>query len=139
MGFTDYNELTVDLMKVIIAGERDYPLQYRDLVIATRESKFVITEVVSGHGGNVDLGGEAWAKNHKIPVSLFSADWDLYGRNAGPMRNAEMACYADALILIWTGKGRGSADILRKCRLRNLPVYEYYTMPILLSEKGNKR
>jgi hypothetical protein len=113
-------------MKVIIAGERDYPLTYLDLIKAIKASGFDITEVVSGHSGNVDLGGEAWAENHKIPVKIFRPDW-IQGRKAGPIRNTKMADYANALILVWTGKGRGSADILTKCKMRNLPIFEVRT------------
>jgi hypothetical protein len=100
-------------MKIIIAGSRDAPGDIESLIIEGMppEWRKAITEVVSGHSGNVDLTGERWASRNNIPVRLFHADWSL-GRKAGPLRNAAMARYADALLLIWNGASRGSRSML---------------------------
>lgn len=79
-------------MKVIIAGSRlitDY-----DLVCA-EIAKFPhpITEVVSGTAKGVDSLGELWAFENNIPVRRFPANWGLYGKRAGYMRNVQMAEY----------------------------------------------
>jgi hypothetical protein len=47
---------------------------------------------------------------------MFPAKWDKYGKAAGPLRNREMAAYADALILVWDGKSRGSANMLAEAK-----------------------
>lgn len=111
-------------MRIIIAGERN--LWVNDAIVeeAVRASGFEITEVVSGRSGTVDLTGEAWAKARGIPIQPFPADWHTFGKSAGPRRNTQMADYAEGLVLLWTGTGRGSADIKRKCQLRGLRIYE---------------
>ena len=38
--------------------------------------------------------GEQYAKEHGIPLVLFPADWDRYGKRAGYIRNDKMARYA---------------------------------------------
>lgn len=92
-------------------------------------SKFHITEVVCGMAKGADSLGEDWAKRNKIPIKYFPADWDKYGRSAGPIRNGEMAKYGDALILLWDGKSSGSAGMKKLAekeqRIRNFPIYEY--------------
>ncbi len=50
----------------------------------------------------------------------FAADWNKYGKKAGPVRNRKMADYAEALIAVWDGKSRETRlcpDGLRDGRL----------------------
>src|SRR5690606_17166906 len=98
-------------MKTIIAGTRT--LDDASLVDnAVRECGWSISEVVSGCCRGVDALGSQWADRNSVPVVLFPADWDSFGTRAGPLRNREMARYADALILIWDGKSKGSSSML---------------------------
>ena len=72
------------------------------------------TEVVSGGCFNSpDTFGEIAAMELNLPIKIFSPDWDLHGKAAGPIRNREMAKYCDRVILMWDGKSRGSA-IMKK-------------------------
>lgn len=57
-------------------------------------------------------------------VEVFKADWDKYGKSAGPRRNKEMAKYSDVLILIWDGESRGSKNMKEEMIKLNKPVYE---------------
>lgn len=109
-------------MKVIIAGGRtitDISLVYA----AIAESGFEITEVVSGGADGVDKLGEKAAMDSLFPVKVFKADWDRFGRSAGPKRNREMATYADALIAIWDGKSRGTKNMIETAKFFDLKVY----------------
>jgi len=90
-----------------------------------REYAEEVTEVVSGTARGVDQGGELWASVQGRPVKRFPADWDTYGKSAGHRRNAEMAKYADALVAIWDGKSRGTANMISEARKRGLVVFIY--------------
>lgn len=91
---------------------------------------------------NVDINGALWALTVGLPVAYFPADWDnldapgaivryrfksghRYNAKAGPDRNQQMARYADALILVWTGRSSGSADMLLLAARCNLRIYEH--------------
>jgi hypothetical protein len=89
-------------MKTIIAGSR-LITDYAAVCKAIKESGFEITEVVSGTCRGVDLLGERWANENKIPIKQFPADWNKFGKSAGYKRNLEMGKYADALIAVWNG------------------------------------
>lgn len=91
-------------MKVIIAGGRDFN-DMRILAQAIKDSKFKITEVVSGAASGADRLGEYWANANDVPIRRFPAKWKILGRAAGPSRNREMARYADALIALPGGSG----------------------------------
>lgn len=71
-----------------------------------------------------DWGMEhCWACRHNIPVDHFPAKWDEHGKAAGPIRNREMAGGADALIAIWDGQSRGTADMIRAADEEGLSVF----------------
>ena len=72
-----------------------------------------VTEIVSGGARGVDRLGERYARQHGIHCKVFPAQWDKYGKRAGPIRNAEMAKYADYGVAIWDGESRGTAHMIR--------------------------
>lgn len=108
-------------MRVIIAGGRDYSFKNNDFKLLDYiATKWSITEVVSGGADGADFGGEVWAENKKIPIQKFPANWKLYGKAAGPIRNAEMAAYADAVILF--PGGRGTTNMFETAKEFNLDI-----------------
>ena len=109
-------------MRTIIAGSRTINDPF-ELDAAIEASGFEITEIVSGGAQGVDSMGLNHARANNIPVKIFVPDWKTYGKAAGPIRNTEMADNADALILVWDGKSRGSADMLNKAQDKGLKVY----------------
>ncbi len=120
-------------MKTIIAGSRDlgaYSDHEKVFLVADAVMKSgwrdLITEVVSGGARGIDIAGETWAAASKppIPIKQFIPDWRI-GRFAGIQRNRMMAEYADALILIWNGTSKGSANMKKEARNKNLKIYEY--------------
>jgi hypothetical protein len=115
-------------MKVIIAGGRDIKSEAVVLEAIMRAQVldgFTITEVVSGGAKGVDRFGEQWALAVGLPVKWFHAEWEKHGTAAGPIRNRQMAEYAEALILVWDGKSRGSASMKREATKRGLKVSEF--------------
>lgn len=106
-------------MKTIIAGSRE--LSNPSYVLDALMLKgWEITEVISGGANGVDINGARWAmcpqpiQDLTIPIKQFPADWDKHGKAAGPIRNQEMADYADALIAVWDGESRGTRDMIDK-------------------------
>lgn len=91
-------------MKVIIAGGRDYQFTKKDIAFLDKVAP-AIHEVVSGGATGADRCGEDWARSRNIPVRVYTADWDKHGKAAGPIRNGQMAEYADAVILFPGGRG----------------------------------
>jgi hypothetical protein len=99
-------------MKVVIAGSR-HITDRMGLVKAIKQSGFEITEVVSGTSRGVDSLGEAWARANEIPIKEMPANWSKFGNYAGPLRNSEMAKYADAAIILWDGKSAGTLNMIK--------------------------
>lgn len=113
-------------MKLIIAGSRNLreDASMIDSALELSVPNCIITEVVCGMARGTDKSGHLWADYYEIPVSKFPADWDKHGKAAGIIRNAEMAKYADALLLIWDGSSRGSANMKQQMENLGKPIYE---------------
>lgn len=125
-------------MRTIIAGSRG--ITDRKIVEeAIRASGFTITEVVSGGARGVDSIGECWGRDNSIPVKQFLAKWHVQGKRAGPIRNSEMAEYAEALIAIWDGESRGTLDMIVKAKCKGLQVYVHVVRPSSRAVTSNER
>lgn len=124
-------------MKVIIAGCRDWTASYRRIDECVEKSGFNVTEEVCGGADGIDTSGAKWAKQSGILVKIFSADWTKYGRAAGPIRNAQMAEYADALIAFWDGKSRGTLNMIKEMRKLKKPYRVVPLGPVNLTDTEN--
>ena len=102
------------------------------VVWAVRTSPWAgkITEVISGTAHGIDTLGEKWAERHGIPVKRFPADWNAHGKSAGPIRNRQMAQYADALIVVIdrTVLSPGSRNMQATMEALKKPVH-VFTIP----------
>jgi hypothetical protein len=116
------------LVKLVIAGPRDLIVTDAEIhdavdrLLATHN--LIPSEVVSGNQHGVDRCGERWAAAVGLPVKPFPvtpAEWRKRGRAAGPLRNARMADYADALLVIRHKMSNGTSNMIDKMRQRKKP------------------
>lgn len=88
------------MKKVIVAGSRS--ITNSELVmkrmggILPQDKPF---EIVSGGAKGIDTIAREYAKLNDIPYTEFPADWNAHGKAAGPIRNKQMAQYADVLLV----------------------------------------
>ena len=109
-------------MRVIIAGSRnfnDYEILKKKLNAILKNQKEVT--IISGTANGADKMGEWYANENHLKLEQYPAMWDLFGKKAGYMRNEEMVKVADAAIVFWDGKSKGSKhmiDISKKYNLK---------------------
>jgi hypothetical protein len=118
-------------MRLIIAGSRDMPCndetyEFLDHAISGLGYKLeIIDEIVCGMAPGVDTLGEKWADSNKVDVRQFYAKWRTYGKAAGPIRNSEMAKYADAAIIIYNKRQTSGSKNMAECmRMAGKPCCE---------------
>lgn len=116
--------------KLIIAGSRS--IDSLDMVkTALSQSPWSIgrtggrpvDRIITGGAEGVDESAEILAESRGVPVDVVEADWDEYGKSAGPLRNEEMAERGDILLAIWDGTSTGTRDMVATALGEGLDVY----------------
>lgn len=110
-------------MRVIIAGSRTVEKRYTIDAISRCPWSGFISCVISGGCRGPDTHGEEWAKSKGIVIERHPADWDSFGKAAGPIRNEEMARVAHGLIAVLDEDSRGTMDIITKATRLGLRVF----------------
>ena len=110
-------------MKVIIAGSREFD-DYNTLckVCDYMLQNQTEIEIVSGTAYGADQLGEKYAREHGYKLTYFPANWDKYGKSAGYRRNVEMAQYADAAIIFWDGRSKGTGHMIDIAKTHKLKL-----------------
>lgn len=128
--------------RIIIAGGRNFDDTY---LFESTVSKYIADlfsrhqrenpnnmdftiEVVSGGASGADSMGEKYASFLGYPVKQFLPNWNLYGRAAGPIRNKQMAEYANEdgngiLIAFWDGKSKGTKSMIELAKIYGLVIH----------------
>ena len=81
--------------------------------------------IVTGCAKGVDTLAEWWAKRNNIEWIGYPANWKLYGKRAGLMRNEEMINFCDVLISFYDGKSSGTLYTINYAKKLDIPVYVY--------------
>ena len=113
-------------MNLIIAGGRDF----NDYDLLKLETVKFITDckpthqitVISGKAKGADTLGEKFAKEFNLNLLEFPADWNKWGKQAGPKRNRQMAEHASHLIAFWDGTSRGTKNMIETANEFELKV-----------------
>lgn len=118
------------MIKVIVAGPRDY--EDEEDISSTLDILLPLygdVEIVEGGATGVDALAKKYALKHhdsfKTSLKEFPADWNLYGRRAGPVRNNEMAMYSDVLIAFRYKEkpSRGTENMIKTALNMGLEVH----------------
>ena len=89
---------------MIVAGERDFDNYefLKERLDETFESLGDLDahpiEIISGMANGADTLGIKYAKEHKLTMVLYPANWDKYPRMAGILRNMNMLVTATHLV-----------------------------------------
>lgn len=109
-------------MRTIVAGSRSVTDQ-SVVDAAIKGCGWTPTVIISGTARGVDTLGENWARANNVPIERFPANWSLYGKRAGYLRNQQMADNADALIAVWDGQSHGTHHMIAIARSAGLKVF----------------
>ena len=110
-------------MRVIVCGSRNW--NYRHVVsdrlaLLPGEDD---TVVVHGAAKGADRMAEQEAQKLGLLVEAHPAEWELYGKRAGLLRNVKMAQLgADLCIAFWDGRSTGTAHMMDTARKYDIPV-----------------
>ena len=128
----------MDSLRVIVAGGRDFTnINVMATVLNNLQDIDHVIEIeklilICGMARGADLTAYKLFKEAGLPVEEYPADWDQHGKQAGYIRNTQMAGVADMLIAFWDGQSRGTAHMIDTARKHNLNVlvFNYEGNPI---------
>ena len=121
------------MIKVLVTGSRNLPAAASDFVMQSMakdiEQRFGIKDLrqVNFIVGDCRTGLDAIVRQHAYVKEVFKADWQQFGRAAGPARNQQMVnampnvCYAFPY-----GTSHGTMDCVRKAQRANVATIVFY-------------
>lgn len=105
-------------MRIAVVGSRNF--DERELILSvlrTLKEFHEVDEIVTGGAPGADSLAVEASKTLAIKQLIFPADWQRYGKKAGPIRNTEVVAQSDAA-LIFVNKplkeSKGSLDTFEK-------------------------
>lgn len=98
-------------MIVAVVGSRTFADEkLLDETLSEFHAKNPITKIVSGGARGADSLAEKWARGKGIPVTVYPAEWEKYGRRAGMIRNRLIIADCQHCIAFWDGVSRGTKN-----------------------------
>ena len=80
------------------------------------------TMIISGGAEGIDSEAEHYADRHRLSKLILRPQYQLFGRAAPIRRNEEMVDYADAVLAIWDGVSRGTANTIAYAQKKEKPL-----------------
>ena len=111
-------------MRLLVCGGRDYAdNQTLCEALGILHRKRTITLLIEGGAQGADRLARMWAISNDVPFATEKADWQHYGKAAGPIRNAAMlAKHAPDAVVAFPGR-TGTADMVKKAEDAKVNVW----------------
>jgi hypothetical protein len=111
-------------MRIICTGGRNYT-DYFTVYYALKDLPNE-TEIIHGDADGTDAIVDAVARGFGYKVYPVPADWDYYGRQAGPMRNRQMVDQFQPVDIVYAFPGDdGTEDMVLVAFQNNIPVKRF--------------
>lgn len=100
--------------RILICGGRNFD-NYTLLSKVMRKirNKHPTVELVHGAAKGADTLAQKYADEHDIITKIYPADWEKYGKKAGPIRNAAMLFDSQPDAVIAFPGGNGTAHMIK--------------------------
>ena len=119
--------------RICVAGGRNFDNYEALAAVLTRHLSSTTEKaaIVSGGARGADALGERYAREHRMELHIYPADWKTYGKLAGFIRNAAMAHIADELVAFWDGRSHGTRNMIEQMVRLGKPVavFDYEGQP----------
>jgi YspA, cpYpsA-related SLOG family len=107
-------------MRVLVCGGRNY--NDRAAVFRMLDALAPSVVITGGCPTGADMHADRWTYERGVQIEHHPADWERYGRAAGPIRNQAMLNEARPdLVLAFPG-GKGTADMVKRAEVAGVAV-----------------
>lgn len=117
--------------RILVCGGRDYGSEdgqldrLRRTLDAALEAAWSAGKdavIIHGNARGADLLADQYAREKSLRILSFPADWDLYGKAAGPIRNKQMLDEGKPHAVIAFPGGAGTANMIKLAKNKGIPV-----------------
>jgi hypothetical protein len=116
-------------MRILVCGGRDFYNRERVYkALSALHAKKPITVLIHGDAAGADRLGRDWAKIVGVEILAFPANWELYGKRAGSVRNRKMLREGLPDLVVAFPGGRGTADMVLAAREAGVRVWDLRTV-----------
>lgn len=112
-------------MRVLVCGGRDFDdFHLLDKTLDQIDFDNEIELIIQGGAIGADFLSRVWAKSMSIPWIEFSANWNKYGKKAGPIRNQQMLDEGkpDLVVAFPTEDSVGTWDMVKRATEAGIEV-----------------
>jgi hypothetical protein len=122
-------------MRLLVTGDRNWANdQIIGAVLTSLARDYPDLVLIEGGANGADILSADIGRYLGIKVLEFKADWNRFGRGAGPIRNQQMLDEGKPTVVMAfhpsLKDSRGTLDMVKRARSANLPV-------TWLDDKGN--
>ncbi len=110
-----------------VVGCRNYALDYEQIAkILYNYIALGKDYIVTGDATGIDKIARRFGKENNISVGVFKANWNEYGKAAGPIRNEKLVKECNELIAFWDGKSKGTKSSIKLASEMKKPIHIYW-------------
>lgn len=119
--------MTSQTFRVLVCGSRtfnDYWLLFDKLCEIQEKHPDLI--IIQGGARGADQMARKWASLNGVKGEQYNANWEVYGRAAGPIRNQQMLDTGiDLVVAFPRGEARGTKHMMKIAREAGVEVLEF--------------
>lgn len=98
---------------IAVVGSREFPdkhliKEHLDDILRKAIKRNLRLHIISGGAKGVDTWATDWALENQVMYTVIPAEWNLFGKKAGYLRNEEIWELATAGIAFWDGDSPGT-------------------------------
>ncbi len=123
-------------MRVLVTGGRNYDdWENIQRSLDDLHAGEKITAIIEGGAGGIDdvtgkpYGADRlarlWASNNGVRCVTYEAEWDKFGKSAGPIRNQLMLDDGKPDLVVAFPGGRGTANMIAKAIEAGVTLFQY--------------
>lgn len=112
-------------MRILVCGGRDYKDTHRLVEVLTLLHEVTpIETIIEGGARGADRLARNYAQLMDIPVETYDAEWDKYGKRAGPIRNRRMIDEGKPTLVVAFPGGSGTRNMVEQATKAGIRVMD---------------
>ncbi len=109
-------------MRVAIVGSRNFT-DFGLMLEFLKEVNLGVTHIVSGGAAGADTLAERLAQDFSLPITIYPANWEKYGKRAGTLRNEQVINDCEAVVAFPGPESKGTRHATWFAQTKGIPTY----------------